>query len=280
MVWGLIQTAVMAAYYGLIMWWSLKMFAQMPSVGTGAGAPPSAVGPAIAMMFQAQAIFYLGLLALMIVYSIVICAAFRACLAPADNRFASLRLGATEWSFAFAWFVFIVLVILAEIVFGIPLMLVLASLIASKATAAATGVGLVGGSIFLIGIVYLHLRLGLAWPMIVDTGKFRLFESWSLTRGAAGSMFLIALVLIVGLIVVEGILAVVGFGVAAAMAGGSASPPSVTDLPAYLARLEPMFIIAAILGIPVLGALLAIFIAPWAYVYRQIGVGAVEAPFT
>jgi hypothetical protein len=281
LVWGLLQTAVVAAYYDVVFWWVSKMVSRFPVAGTGvvAGAPP--VGPeAMATILQGQAVVYLSLFAMMIVYSIVLCAALRAMLSPADDSFAYLRLGMTEAIFVFAWLVFLVLVIIAEFVAAIPLMLIVATLVASKATAAAVAVGVIGGIAFLVGIVYLHLRLGLAWPMIVDTGKFRLFESWTLTRGHAGSMFLIALVLLSGLLILEAVLGLAGLVFGAGLMGGWGSPASTVDMPRAFARLEPLLLVVAVLSVPLLGAVLAIFTAPWAYLYRRLGGEAIDAPFT
>ena len=281
LVWGLLQTAVMAAYYDVVFWWFSKMMSRFPVAGTGSVAGAAPVGPeAMATILQGQAVVYLALFALLIVYSIVICAALRAMLAPEEDRFAYLRLGMTEAIFIFAWLVFLVLVIIAEFVALIPLMLIVATLVATKAAAAAVVVGVIGGIAFFVGVVYLHLRLGLAWPMIVDTGKFRLFESWTLTRGHAGSMFLIALVLFSGLLILEVVLGLVGLVFSAGLMGGWGSPASPLDMQHAFARLEPLLLVAAVVSVPVLGAILAIFMAPWAYIYRRLGGEAIDAPFT
>ena len=57
--------------------------------------------------------------------------------------------------------------------------------------------GLIAGLGAIFGLVVLALRLSMAGPMTFVAGEFRLFQSWRLTRGHAGSLFLVALLVAV-----------------------------------------------------------------------------------
>ena len=209
---------------------------------------------------------YLAIFALLIVYTVVIAAALRSMLDPAASRFAYLRIGMTELMLFFSAVVFYVIVFVAELVIGLPIVIAVVALGVGKATMAAILVGVVGFIGFLIAVVYLHLRLSMAWPMIVETGKFRLFESWAITRGRVWPIFL-TLLSIYGIVLAVYLLV---FGVFAVTAGGMiGTPASVADFPSIIARLTPLFFVGVLISIPVSGGFLAVYTAPWANLYLQ-----------
>src|SRR5262249_6696520 len=100
------------------------------------------------------------------------------------------------------------------------------------------------------------LRFAFVGPMIVDDGKFHLFESWRLTRGRFGSLFLIALGVFGILLAAELVIgAIIFIGGGAAMVGSLGGldrleaffrqPPT-----AILAAAAPFAAVFAVLMIP------------------------------
>ena len=112
--------------------------------------------------------------------------------------------------------------------------------------------------------------------MVVDDGKFHLFESWTLTKGRTGSLFLLALCLVAIIVAAEVVLGAVfltlGVGMLGAAAGGVQNLAAFFEQPprVFLPKLAPLLAIVAILWIPIVGCFMAIMGAPWARVYRDL----------
>ena len=82
-----------------------------------------------------------------------------------------------------------------------------------------TGVGL--GLIAVVVLVWLGLRLSMAAPMTFVDRQFRLFESWSLTRGSAWRLLGVAVLSLLMVFVLELVVAGVVLGAMFAAAGQS-----------------------------------------------------------
>jgi hypothetical protein len=138
----------------------------------------------------------------------------------------------------------------------------------------------------LLGVIaYLALRFSLVGPMMVEDGKFHLGESWALTRGNVGALFLIALVLFVIILIGEIVLGILlfalGLGALAAIAGGLQNLPTLFQQPtlAMLERISPLIVIVAVLWVPLIGCVSAVMGAPWARAYRDLRPPDVSATF-
>ena len=148
--------------------------------------------------------------------------------------------------------------------------------------------GLVRAPFFIVAVlgaicagVWISLRLSLAGPMTFAERQFRLFESWTLTRGhvkellGLGGLLLVIrqglpiLILAAGLplrrLLVATSVGFVDFGrVGSAPFGGQ------VDAGALLAAVTPVVLIAILIVMLAVGALQAVFLAPWAVAYREL----------
>jgi hypothetical protein len=144
---------------------------------------------------------------------------------------------------------------------------------------AVTAIIVMGLAVF-VGMIWVLLRLSMALPMSFADRQFRLFESWALTRGQAGNLFLLALLMFVILIVVEivilGVLAVPAMVfIAPHMASPQAMPDAMETFfkqspQAMLQSAGPAIAAFVVVGSILIGAVHAIFIAPWAAAYRML----------
>jgi hypothetical protein len=253
----------------------------MSQAKTGVAPPP----PDIASLMQMQGLSWLLTLGGAFFGVILYCAVFRAVLRPEDRRFAYLRIGLAElFLFILAvgfYFVFFIGLFVAII----PVAVVAGIAVAAHAPGAAVILGVVSGIAIAVLVIWVVFRFALVGPMTVQDGKFHLFDAWTLSRGHAGALFLLALCLFVILMVIELVVGAVAlaFGIAilGQAAGGlqnlstffSQSPS------ALFASLAPALIIGGLVSIPVSGALVAIVGAPWARAYRDLAPPDVAATF-
>jgi hypothetical protein len=141
---------------------------------------------------------------------------------------------------------------------------------------AAVIVGIAAAIAAIGALIYLGLRFSMVGPMIVEDGKFHLGESWTLTKGHVGSLFMIGLLLVVVALVAEVVLVIVlvavGAGALTAIAGGMSNIPVLFQEPPQVlfARLGPILVVAAVIWVPFIGGMAAIMAAPWARAYRDL----------
>lgn len=137
-----------------------------------------------------------------LVYTIVLVAAMRAVLRPREDSFAFLRFGGDELRLFGLGILWVVLLYLATAI-GVALFAIIAAF-ATRATGIASfmivvGIGLL---VVLALLVWLQMRLGLAFPLTVLRRRFTIGESWRVTRGhvwpllAASAVILLLLVLL------------------------------------------------------------------------------------
>jgi hypothetical protein len=119
-------------------------------------------------------------------------------------------------------------------------------------------------------IIWVLLRLSMATPMSFAQRGFRLYESWALTSGQAGKLFLVALALVVITWVAE----IVIVGVAIASLGGFSNLEQITawfQHPHFdLAALAPWLIGGGIVAAILSTAIFTLFAAGWAEIYREL----------
>jgi hypothetical protein len=212
----------------------------------------------------------------------VFCAAvFRAVLSPGQSAWAYLRVGSREM-----WLTLLLLVeqVLAMIaVFVIVLLVVVLAAIAGlsggaesgKTAAAITAVA--GGFVAAGVLIWLALRLSMAAPMTFADNQFRLFESWTLTKGQGWRLLGVALLVVVFVLGLEILVGGVVLGVV--VVGGSwATLQQAGGIEAFLAR-PPIELLRDLwpwlLSIGTITALFgavvqAIFYAPWAVAHRAL----------
>jgi hypothetical protein len=204
---------------------------------------------------------------------IVVAAVYRAVLEPARPGFAYLRIGRRE-----GWLLLLMLTLAILVACAIiPLELLMIVPVIALARAAAPAL-LVGGGGVLVGLavlVWVLARLSMAAPMTFAERRFRLFESWRLTRGHGLALIALGLLVFLFAALVE----VAIFALAAAVAVGFVGWPMnfrtvlvglnslrLQGPEALAVWLVPIGLVAA----AAFGALYAIVVAPWADVYAQL----------
>ena len=214
----------------------------------------------------------------------VICAAiFRAVLKPAQPGLAYLRLGTAELLLALLFLVqnvlaYIVAVLVMIVIAILAFIVGLASGQGEAGVAAGVITAVVLGFVALGLMVWVALRLSMAAPMTVAEGRFRLFESWGLTRGRGWALLGVGVLTVLIVLVIE--LLFGGVALAAFFAAGG--PPAwLSDTAAvqnFMARppveiltlLAPWLIAGGVIWMLLAGVISAVFCAPWAAVYRDL----------
>lgn len=212
----------------------------------------------------------------------VFCAAvFRAVLAPQQSAWAYLRVGSREM-----WLTLLLLVeqVLAMIaIFVIVLLVVVVTAVVmvgggENGHMAGVVVGCVASLVAFGVILWVALRLSMAAPMTFVDNQFRLFESWTLTRGQGWRLLGLALLIVVFVLGLEILVGGVVVGVAMAGAGSMAGLHGQGGWEAFMARppreilglvwpwLTAIGVIAALFG----AVVQAIFYAPWAVAHRAL----------
>jgi hypothetical protein len=208
--------------------------------------------------------------------SVLAAAVFRAVLEPRDRGFGYLRLGKVELWLILVAMVATILSFLA--IFGAAIIIGVTVGVSSMAGSKAVPslIGVVGGFAVFGAAIWVVLRLSMAFPMTFADRKFRLFESWSLTKGHSLSLLLTFLLVLVIIwlmeMVIFAIVAAVGVTVAgashfdgAALSDFFARPPE-QWLPAVVPWALGLGLIISLFG----GLVMAVTIAPLAQAYRQL----------
>ena len=209
-----------------------------------------------------------------VTHTLLVGAIYRAVLQPQDSRFGYLRLSRQELWLGLTILVFYILMILMVVAAVIPLAVVAAVAGGDNGGAggATTLVIMLLAVVACVAVVWVMLRLSLAVPMSFAQSRFLPVESWSLTRGHAFKMFLVALALVVIVWLLELVLVGSFWGAIIGQALGGGSWQALLDMPpAEIARrVGPLIAGLAIVG-SVLGmAVYAIIVAPWASIYAQL----------
>jgi hypothetical protein len=211
-----------------------------------------------------------------VVNTVVIGAIFRAVLEPEDSRFGYLRLSQRELWLGLTYLVVTVMMVIMAFILIFPVAIVAgvsAALAQHGAGAPAAGVaiavvGLAGAGL----IVWVMLRLSLALPMSFAQGRFLLYESWDLTRGHALKMFGVFFVLALGLLILEGVVALtIGASLLGPMRNDPAFGTHLADkIAQFVATSWPTIAGFAVLASVIGMALHAVLLAPLAEIYREL----------
>ncbi|HEY1879798.1 MAG TPA: hypothetical protein VGG68_07700 [Caulobacteraceae bacterium] len=276
---GLLGRRPMAALIWAVLWAILIALVTIPFVGILAnfltlfvrfhGEPdPSLIAQQFPGIF---AFIILAGLCSLVLGAVISCAVYRAVLTPENSAFAYLRMGEQEIQVLIVNFVKALTIGAAS--FGMAMVLV--------AVEVASSSGHMGGPLDLVGrliiqcvVFWLQLRLSMAGPMTFAERRFRLFESWTLTRGIVLRLLAVGVILFfIGLVVY---LALATLGIAAGLAIWN-SAPRPADLQLLLSQspnewmgpLAPFIALSVMLVIIGGSVLTPIIIAPWAYIYRE-----------
>jgi hypothetical protein len=277
------MAAAMAAPMYLLAWVMGPDLAKIMTLGAQRGQADDPQFLAQVMRIQSgmmlfQLVFWLWSTAVRAVFC---SAVFRVVLEPKASRFAYLRLGAQEGWLTLLFLVEYVLAYIAcfvIVLLGVILVAIVAVGAGQQATAVTIGTAILVGLAALALFLWVAVKLSMAAPMTFTERQFRLFESWSFTRGHVGKLLGVAVLLVVFLIGIEVLFGAMALGGIFAL-GGSMSWLFEPGAIQALVREPPMEIVRKLgPAITVVGVLLivfstivtTVFCAPWAAAYRAL----------
>jgi len=244
---------------------------------TGAEPTPEMIMPMVGSII---AIVPVLMLTGLIVRMMLTGAVFRAVLFPEDRGWFYLRLGARELWLALLFVVVgIISFIVTMLLMGLVLPVVFLAGGHDDPLRTMILVRLMMLPVYGV-LAFLFVRFCLAFPMTFAESKFRLMESWTMTRGNGWRILLVLLILIALMILVELVLVFLIAIAAVSIIGAGAmkgawSEESLTaffaqDPSVWMQTLLPWVVGAGAIG-SILGVLvMVIFTAPWAEAYRQL----------
>jgi len=285
LVWGLARTALAAGMFSLLAPFYLSFFKQISeraaAQAAGAAPQPPDLGPILAMQGASSLISLVSAF----VGAILFCAITRAVLFPEKRAYAYMRVGAPELFLFLLIFGASIAAGIAMVIAMVPIVLIAGIALAAHAAVVGIAAGVFGGMAVFALALWVACRFSLIGPMMVQDGKFHFADAWALTKGYAGTLFLIGLLLFVVVMIIESVIGVValalGLGFLGQAAGGLGNLQTFFNRPPaeLLASLEPALIVIAVLSIPLNGAFQAIMVAPWARAYRDLAQPDVSATF-
>ncbi len=248
---------------------------------------PAQIFGLIGGIFGAMLLLIVGLI---VISAMIQGAVLRAELEPDRSAFAFLRFSRQELWLIAVNFVTAILLWVAQLVMLIPVMIITIALAAAglgsgvdthnpgalaSIFAGAFGIRVIGQLVILAVTLWLWLRLSMGAVMSFREREFRLFESWAITKGHAGRMFLTMLlvwVMIVAVEIVVWIIAMAGAGVTIFANVDLQNPQSMLTIPpaAWIAKLAPLLVILALLLVVVVGVVNALVWGAVARMYRQL----------
>lgn len=276
LVWGVLLLVVGVLPFAGMMGGFMSTVMELATLQeSGVEPTPEQIMPMMSAMMAFYPIMFLSSIALR---AILGGGVFRAVLEPENRAWFHLRLGVQELWLALLTAVFLVLGMVAY--FFVWILIIPAMVIGYMVAPQDPGVAVLIILPFALAacavLVWLALRFSLAFPMTFAERKFRLFESWTLTRGHTGSLFLVALLLVamvLGFELVISIIAIVAIGAGAAAGGFDEAAVEAffrQDPAMMMSQLAPWLIGGGLLFCIVGAALMTIFMAPWAEAYRQL----------
>ncbi|MBX3480712.1 MAG: hypothetical protein KF842_09935 [Caulobacter sp.] len=270
-VWGLVQMALVAVPLLLILPSMIELF------GLAAHAAQTDQEPEISQIMAIQSrmmmVSPLSWLGQLVGTGLVIGAVFRAVLSPGEGRWFFMRFSMAEVMLVAVSIVFKILLAVAILV-GVIVVAIAAVALYQASEAAGIIAGVIGGLALVIAAIWGGLRFSLSWPMSFDRKNFLLFESWPLTRGQAGGLFLMGLLNAILVTIIQSVVFGAVFGVVAAaffgLGGFDFTDETQFLQPERLKALIPWGIGLMVLSGLVSGYLIALMAAPWAAAYKAL----------
>jgi hypothetical protein len=290
LAWGVVMTLLMLvpmfAFFGLFGGQYVEFFQMAMKSG---GAPdPAATEKLMALNSGMMGYNLFNWLWGTLARALICAAIFRAVLMPEQSRFAYLRLGSRELWLALLFLVETVLAIIVVVIAFVAAGILIgigyaASIQGGGQPSAAFGLISVGVGLAIVAVlVWIALRLSLAAPMTFAEGEFRLFESWTLTKGQGWRLLGVAVLLVLILLAVQVLFLVmllaVGLGSLFGMVGQSGQPIQPEQFEAFF-RQSPAVLIgilwpwvagAVAISVVVGSVLTTVLFAPWASAYRAL----------
>ncbi len=232
-----------------------------------------------------QPLMFLGSL---VARAVLTGAIFRAVLEPRNRGFAYLRLGMRELWLGLLMLAMTFLMVILVIITAIPVVAVAAGVgyaLSQNNQQAWVALDIaVACALWLGTFLWICIRFSMAAPMTFADREFRLFESWTFTKGHAWKLF--GLGLLVGVVLIAVMMVVEAIALASVFGSGVAWGQHHDQLIAYFQRPPAVWAQAAAPWIGVGAVILAFFVAsisaiamaPWAEAYRQLTAGGSSTP--
>ncbi|HEY5106937.1 MAG TPA: hypothetical protein VII73_09230 [Caulobacteraceae bacterium] len=285
LVWGalvVVYFIVLFAIFGGGLASTIASLASTP----GASPAPQTI---LALVGSLLGFFFLLFLGVMVLGAVIMAAALRAELEPGSPGLAYLRFGAEElWLIAVNFVLWVVLLV-AQMVMAIPLAILTFGMVIANfsphpgfvpgpfvgTVAGAVGMRLIGQFLILGVTIWLWTRLSMGPVMSFRERQFRLFESWTLTKGHAWPIFLTMVLIFVMVIALE--IVVYGLGAIAVLAlvapiPGIGHPQTFFSRPPgeWVALFAPAAAVVAILFVIIIGVANAMTWTAVGRIYRQL----------
>ncbi|MGA0600879.1 hypothetical protein ACO2Q3_09265 [Caulobacter sp. KR2-114] len=286
LTWGVLASAYVTVI--LVLFGGGVAVAVMSMVKAGADPRPEQVFGLIGSALGAIGLLIIGLI---FIGAMIQGAVFRTELEPERSAFAFLRLGRQELWLIAVNFVLSFLLWVVQAVLSIPLVIVTvgmgmaggAGLSAAQhdpgafagAMAGALGLRLIGQLIITVVTIWLWLRFSMGAVMSFREREFRLFESWNLTKGHAGQIFMTMLLVWLMMMLIYFIAwMVVGVtaGVTVFANSDLSNAQTLASLTAagWISRLTPMIAVFAVVLVALIGIGNAMTWGAVAHIYRQL----------
>lgn len=265
LAWGLV-TALFIALILLLFGGGLAAAVVGLMRNRGAEPDPAQVFGLVGSIMGAVLLLIVGLT---VIGAMIQGAVFRAELSPEKRGVAYLQFGSQELWLIAVNFVMGVVLWVAQLVMSIPLVIITVMLGVSGAglgadnhnpgasmsfLAGAVGIRIIGQLVIAVVTGWLWVRLCLGTVISFRERQFRLFESWSMTKGHGLQMFLVMLLVVLMLAVLYIVAAVILFS---GVAGTAMANADLRD-PAVLAALAPGTIIGRFAAVIAIGGILMV----------------------
>ena len=281
LVWSVVYIGVSGGMIVILGAAFIKALGRLATLGPATTVQPAQI---LGLLAAVAGGYFLLIVALWVVGAIVNMAVVRSVLEPESGSFAYMRLGRAELWLMLANFVLFILYTVASMVLAIPVSM--ASVIAAMTWREGAPFISLPVQVVTWGVsIWLGLRFCMVAPMIFTDRRFRLFESWTLTRGHVWRLFGVGVVMMLATAAIYVALAAIGLAVAWPMFHSLAALGSVR---AFFAQppqqvwnqISPFLLIYAAVVWAGSIILLPVFFAPWPEAYRQLTRGAAAATFS
>jgi hypothetical protein len=282
LVWSLLYAGVLGGLVIFLGGAFIQAIGKLVTLRSNGAAPPTEL--ILGLLGGIFSGYFLALIVFWVLGAVINMAVVRAVMEPEASAFAYLRLGAVELWLMLANFLLFILYSIASTILAIPVAIVSIAAI-SMAKDAAPFVTLPFQALTWAVTIWLGLRFCMVAPMIFADRKFRLFESWSFTRGRTVRLFLVGLVIALVTAAIYLVLGGVGFAIGIPMftqVANSITPRAFfTETPDQIWRQVEPFLVLYILLVWIGSAVVfPLLFAPWPDVYRQLKGGELAATFS
>jgi len=283
LVWSLLYAGILGAMVVYLGGAFIQAIGKLITLRGGGQPPPLEL--VLGLLGSIIGGYFLMLIVFWVLGAVINMAVVRAVMAPEASAFAYLRLGRAELWLMLANFILFILYTIASTAMAIPVALIEAVALTTAARDMAPFITWPFQLVTWAVTIWLGLRFCMVAPMIFAEGKFRLFESWSFTRGRVGRLFQVGLVMVLVTIGVYLVLTVIGLAVGVPMftqmANSITAQAFFSQTPAQVWRqVEPFIVLYIVLIWIGSTVLFPLFFAPWPDVYRQLKGGELAATFS